>query len=72
MSDEYNSEYQRLLKYVDAACTLADACTKDITLGRTKARYSDETVLALSKFVAEHNSFNRLVDQVRSKNVQLN
>ncbi len=72
MENEYNSEYQRLIKYVDAACTLADACTIDVKKGKYKAMYSDETILALSKFIAEHNSFNKLVDQVRAKGVQLN
>lgn len=69
MENEYNSEYQRLLKYVDAACTLADAAAADLKKGK---KYTDDTVLALSKFISEHNSFNKLVDQVRSKNVQLN
>jgi len=69
---EYNSEYARLVRYVDAACSLADACAKDITKGKGKAKYTDETVLALSKFVSEHNSFNNLIDQVRAKGVQLN
>lgn len=66
---EYDSEYQRLVSYVDAACTLADACAADIKKGK---KYTNETVLALSKFISEHNSFNKLVDQVRSKNVRLN
>lgn len=69
MNDEYNAEYQRLLKYVDAACTLADACAADIKKGK---KYTNETVLALSKFIVQHNSFNKLVDQVRAKGVQLN
>jgi len=72
MSDEYNSEYQKLLKYVYAAADLADAMAKDLTKGRGKARYTDQTVIALSKFVSEHNSFQKLVDQIQKSNVQLN
>lgn len=66
---EYNSEYNRLLKYVDAACTLADSAASDLKKGK---KYTNDTVLALSKFIAEHNSFNKLVDQVRAKGVRLN
>lgn len=69
---EYNSEYQRLLRYVDAACSLADACAKDITIGKSKAKYTNETILALSKFVTAHNDFSKLVDTVRNSNVILN
>ena len=69
MSNEYNSEYQRLVRYVDAACILADSCANDIKKGK---KYTNETVLALSKFIAEHNNFNKLVDTVRAKTVRLN
>lgn len=69
MRDEYDSEYQRLLKYVDSACSLADAVSEDIKKGK---KYTDKTILALSKFIAEHNSFDKLVDQIRSTNVKLN
>lgn len=70
--DEYNSEYQKLLRYVYAAADFADSATKDLTKGRGKAKYSTETVLALSKFIAEHNSFNKLIDEVQKNNVRLN
>lgn len=69
---EYDSEYQRLVRYVDAACSLADSCAVDIRKGKNKSFYTDATILALSKFVSEHNSFNKLVDQIRSKGVSLN
>lgn len=69
MRNEYDSEYQRLLKYVDAACSLADAAAEDIKKGK---KYTDKTILALSKFIAEHNSFDKLVDTIRSSNVKLN
>lgn len=68
-SNEYDSEYQRLLNYVDSACTLADACAADIKKGN---KYTNKTILALSKFISEHNSFNKLVDTIRSKSVRLN
>lgn len=69
MENEYDSEYQRLVAYVDAACSLADAMALDIKKGK---KYTNETVLALSKFITQHNSFNKLVDQIRSKGVSLN
>ncbi len=67
--DEYNSEYQKLLKYVYAAADLADSATKDLTRGK---KYTTETILALSKFISEHNSFQKLVDEVQKSNVRLN
>ncbi len=69
MDNEYDSEYQRLVAYVDAACTLADACASDIKKGK---KYTNETVLALSKFITQHNNFSKLVDTVRKSTVQLN
>ncbi len=66
---EYNSDFQKLINYVNAATDLAESVEADVKKGK---KLTSKTVLALSKFVSQANSFQKIVDQVQSNSVRLN
>lgn len=64
-----SNSYQRLVDYVEAATDLAEAAREDLLVGDS---YSDDTVGALSRFVAASFNMKDLLDQIEDKNLKLN
>lgn len=65
-----NESYLKLIKYVNAATDMAESLERDIKAKDRKV--SNDTVLALSKFVAAANSVQKMLDQVERDTVKLN
>lgn len=61
--------YEKLVQYVDSAADLAEHMREDLRKGES---YSDETVLALSRFVAISHAVKNMLDTLDEKNVKLN
>lgn len=63
-------DYIKLIKYVNCASDLAEFVRKDI---QSKSRkVSNDTVLALSKFISAAGAVETMLDFVESKRVKLN
>lgn len=63
------NSYEKLVQYVDSAANLAESVRRDLRLGDA---YSDETVLALSEFIATSHAVKEMLDTLEDKNVKLN
>lgn len=64
-----NENYLKLVRYVNAASEMAESLTKDIKAGKA---ISNETVLAVSRFISASSSIQKMLDQVESDKVKLN
>lgn len=55
--------------FIDRACELADAVQEDIQL---EGIISNETVVALAKFISALSKIEKVVDNIRANSSQLN
>jgi hypothetical protein len=62
-------DYSDILKYVDAACTLAESLERDIT---KSARISTVTIVALNQFMVAAKNVQPLLDMVEVDKLKLN
>lgn len=70
-TEKISLDYMRLVRYVDAACNLAESVTADIK-GSKSPKISNETVINLSKFYAASQAVQKLLDMVEKDKVQVN
>lgn len=68
-TDDQDADYAKVVAYVDAAATLCEYLSKDIKNGKV---VTNETVVALSRFVAATHRVAFFLDKIESLKTNLN